>query len=407
MNEQPISRQFFLMYALAFVGVWMAFIAPTMSGLQIRIGQIDPAHKASGLALVLGVGALLALVSNPIWGQLSDRHMGRWGRRKPFMFFGGLAGTVALFVLPLMQTVVGVVIAWSVVQLVFNAAIAALHAITSDMFPESERGKASVAVGVGGGVGTVLGIGLSAALVKTPILMFGVPALLGFIILLIFLVWYQDTPLQEAPVRTGVLKTVLDSYSFNWRKTPDFGKLLTGNFFILIGLNIITTYQVYVMSDRLGWSDAKVASMITVIYLISGASSMVANYIAGWLSDKYARYRGWIVGSALLLAGTATMFGFRPDLLILAAVLAGLAQGAENNVAYAALSLTMPDQENGGKWLGIGNMSMVLPQSIAPAVAPILLAIGNQSVNYVSLYLGAAIIAVIGAGVIMTIKKLQ
>lgn len=67
----------------------------------------------------------------------------------------------------------------------------------------------------------------------------------------------------------------------------------------------------------------------------------------------------------------------------------------------------MPDQENGGKWLGIGNMSMVLPQSIAPAVAPILLAIGNQSVNYVSLYLGAAIIAVIGAGVIMTIKKLQ
>lgn len=257
MNEQPISRQFFLMYALAFVGVWMAFIAPTMSGLQIRIGQIDPAHKASGLALVLGVGALLALVSNPIWGQLSDRHMGRWGRRKPFMFFGGLAGTVALFVLPLMQTVVGVVIAWSVVQLVFNAAIAALHAITSDMFPESERGKASVAVGVGGGVGTVLGIGLSAALVKTPILMFGVPALLGFIILLIFLVWYQDAPLQEAPVRAGVLKTVLDSYSFNWRQTPDFGKLLTGNFFILIGLNIITTYQVYVMSDRLGWSDAK------------------------------------------------------------------------------------------------------------------------------------------------------
>ncbi|WP_195517791.1 MFS transporter [Weissella cibaria] len=100
MNERPISRQFFLMYALAFVGVWMAFIAPTMSGLQIRIGQIDPAHKASGLALVLGVGALLALVSNPIWGQLSDRHMGRWGRRKPFMFFGGLAGTMALFVLP-------------------------------------------------------------------------------------------------------------------------------------------------------------------------------------------------------------------------------------------------------------------------------------------------------------------
>lgn len=56
MNKQPISRQFFLMYALAFVGVWMDFIAPTMSGLQIRIGQIDSAYKASGLALVLAIG---------------------------------------------------------------------------------------------------------------------------------------------------------------------------------------------------------------------------------------------------------------------------------------------------------------------------------------------------------------
>src|SRR5437899_2913102 len=47
-------------------------------------------NKAVTLALVSSPGLLVALVSNPLFGMLSDRTRGRWGRRRPYILIGVL-----------------------------------------------------------------------------------------------------------------------------------------------------------------------------------------------------------------------------------------------------------------------------------------------------------------------------
>ena len=104
-----------------------------------------------------GVGAVIALVANPFFGRLSDRTTSRLGMRKPWIVGGSLIGLGALFFLGLAGDVAGVLGAWVVAQLGFNAALAALVATLPDMAAPAERGRLS------GLIGMTLPIGLVAA----------------------------------------------------------------------------------------------------------------------------------------------------------------------------------------------------------------------------------------------------
>ena len=59
-------------------------IAPLLVSLALKVNSlvgIDQAPK--NLALVTGVGSLLAMVSNPFFGRLSDRTTSRLGHASP------------------------------------------------------------------------------------------------------------------------------------------------------------------------------------------------------------------------------------------------------------------------------------------------------------------------------------
>ena len=83
---------FILIYALAYAGVWLALLTPIMVTLALRIRQLEPENAAGRLSLVLAVGALFALLANPLFGRLSDRTTARWGMRRPWLIGGALAG---------------------------------------------------------------------------------------------------------------------------------------------------------------------------------------------------------------------------------------------------------------------------------------------------------------------------
>jgi hypothetical protein len=58
------------------------------------------------------------------------------------------------------------------------------------------------------------------------------------------------------------------------------------------------------------------------------------------------------------------------------------------------------------KDLGVLNIANALPQSLAPAIAPIFLAIGGGN-NYTALFTAAAIFALLGALAIQRIKGVR
>src|SRR3546814_2672053 len=53
--------------------------------LPNQIQALDPANKASGLAVVFAITSIFSTLTTPIAGALSDRTRTRWGRRTPWI----------------------------------------------------------------------------------------------------------------------------------------------------------------------------------------------------------------------------------------------------------------------------------------------------------------------------------
>ena len=94
---QPAVRRvgwgFVTLYALAYLGTTLVLIAPLLVTLALKVNSLVGIEQApSSLALVTGVGALLAMVGNPFFGKLSDRTTSSLGMRRPWMVIGLTAG---------------------------------------------------------------------------------------------------------------------------------------------------------------------------------------------------------------------------------------------------------------------------------------------------------------------------
>ncbi|MBO0782734.1 MAG: hypothetical protein J2P37_28300, partial [Ktedonobacteraceae bacterium] len=61
---------------------------------------------------------------------------------------------------------------------------------------------------------------------------------------------------------------------------------------------------------------------------------------------------------------------------------------------------------NAAKDMGVFGIASVLPQSLAPATAPLFLAIGGTN-NYVALYLAAAAFGILGAVTVWPIRGVR
>src|SRR5215469_661256 len=72
--EHRVGWGFISLYALAYMSTSLLFIAPLLVTLALKVDSLVGIERApSSLALVAGVGALVAMVANPLFGKMSDR----------------------------------------------------------------------------------------------------------------------------------------------------------------------------------------------------------------------------------------------------------------------------------------------------------------------------------------------
>lgn len=95
----PVGAGFVTTYALAYMSVALMLIAPLLVTLALKIRSLVGAEQApQSLALVTGVGGLLALFAGPVFGRMSDRTPARSGMRRPWMVGGLAAGVLGIAV---------------------------------------------------------------------------------------------------------------------------------------------------------------------------------------------------------------------------------------------------------------------------------------------------------------------
>src|SRR6516162_1548734 len=128
-----VGTRWIAFIALANLGLYLGYFGPISVLLPNQVQAIaGSAHKVAVLGWVTGIGAAVAMVANPVAGALSDRTASRFGRRRPWIVSGALAGAAALALLAGQHTIAGVIAGWCLAQAGLNAMQASVTACVPD-----------------------------------------------------------------------------------------------------------------------------------------------------------------------------------------------------------------------------------------------------------------------------------
>jgi MFS family permease len=177
----------------------LLFIAPLLVTLALKVDLLVGIKRApDSLALVAGVGALVAMVGNPFFGRMSDRTASRLGMRRPWMVIGLVGGSLGIVVVALAPNIAVVLAGWCIAQLFFNALLAAMVAVMPDQVPSVQRGLVSGVLGVCLPVASVCGTFLVKLFTGNMVAMFVGPCAVGGFFILLFAVTLKDRRLARA-----------------------------------------------------------------------------------------------------------------------------------------------------------------------------------------------------------------
>ncbi|MFI1050712.1 MFS transporter [Streptomyces griseoruber] len=400
-----------LILALAFAqfGAYLAVLTPVMVTLALRVSQIVPeADRGTALGQVLSVGALLAMLGNPVFGALSDRTTSRFGRRRPWLVGGMAAGLVGLLGVALGGSVPVLMAGWAVAQLGINATLAALTSCVPDLIPPQQQARVSGFIGITTSLAMIGGSVLAQVFSGSMALAFLVPGVIGLAAVGCLAVVIKDRPARAGAFEPYGVREFLRSFWVNPRRHPDFAWNFAGRFLVFTGASCVTSYQVYFLMDRLGYDDTAVTGKVLVGTLAMVVSIAAGSLLGGQLSDRSGRRKPYVLGSSLVMAvslamiATAQSFG----MYVAALVVFGFGEGLYLSVDMALAAAVLPNPEESAKDMGVLNIGNALPQSLVPIVAPAFLAIGGGG-NYGALFLFGAAAAVLGALAVQFIRSVK
>jgi MFS family permease len=375
----PVTGRWIGLLALSNLAVWMGFFTPIQVLLPEQLEAIAPDNKVAMLGWVTGLGALAAVISNPLAGALSDRTSGRFGRRHPWTLGGGLIGAAGLVLLSTQQTVLGVALCWVGVQVCFNAMLAALTAAVPDRVPVAQRGFVSGWIGMPQVLGVVLGTVLVTAIVHGVRAGYLAVAIAVIVLTLPFPLSTRDELLavQDRP------RLELRSFWVSPRRHPDFAWAFGTRFLVQLGNALGTLLLLYFLTDAVHLTDPNTGLLILI--LIYTAGLMATTVVAGRLSDRSGRRKSFVIVSGCVMAVAAVMLAVSPTwpVAVAAAAILGGGYGIYLAVDAALITQVLPTATGRAKDLGIINIANSAPQVMAPALAaPIVTGLGGYSVLY-------------------------
>lgn len=418
---RPLTRAEKIRFGVGFCLFSVLWMTAGTSGSQVLLPQrftdLGIGVPEAILGTMNSVGCVFALVSNVIFGALSDMSHSRLGKRTPWVVAGGIVTALGYLYTAQAVTIPAIVAGWCLVQVGVNMMIAPAVAVLSDRIPESTRGTFSAFYGGGSIVGQSLGTLIGARFIGymqvgfiLGICLFAVTGILTVII------WPREHSAVESAAATaarngkgnqkqGLWHRLRVSFTPPTKGSRDFYLALGGRLFMMIGSSMVATYQLYILQKYCGLSVAESASTISTMSVISMVVTFFASIISGPISDKLRRRKAIVaVSSCILALGIALPWVFPTAVgMMCYAGIAGLGNGIYTSVDQALNVDVLPNKNEAGKDLGILNLANTLGQVIAPVLVSVLVI----RAGYVFIFPVAIVMVLIGAAVIMLIRSVK
>jgi len=371
------------------------------------IATLEPENKVAVLGMTGAVAAVAAVVSQPLWGLLSDRTRSRLGRRVPWIL-GGVVGLALAFVgLATVNSVVLIVVFAAVVSLFYSMITGPLSAIVPDRTPVARRGVFSALGSLGIFVGGLLGVVVASQFVSMITVGFLVMAALVLGGGIPFALALRDRASGDVgvPVERVSWTETLRSFFVDPRTHPDFFWAFVARLVLIVGYWSIVSFQLYILDDYIGLGLDGANALFPITTGILAIGIIVALVPAGILSDRLGRRKPFVIVASVIVAISAVIPIVSPTVpgALIAVAVGGVGFGIYLAVDQALMTQVLPNSADAGKDLGVLNIAQAGGQVVAPLVASLVIGLAGYPV----LYGFAAVMAILAAFAIVPIKSVR
>ena len=394
------SRWFILGYGAAQAGAFICFIPLLTLLLPGKAQLLGGADKALLLSQMAILGGLTAAFANLLFGSLSDRTRGPLGRRRPWILAGLGLVAVALALIGWADSPLQLALGVVAFQLAVNALYAPLTALVPDMVADTQKGLVSAWAGAALPVANLFTAVVVTRLAGSPPAQFAIVILVAAAMILPFALTLREPRSPRAAAGSRRL-------SFDALKDRRFFWTFISRLLVESAVAINTLYLLFLLQDLpgarpQGWSALQLFGALLIASTVAAA---LGGFIGGVGSDRLRRRRIFVVIGAVGMAAALALMVAWPAWPgpLAAQLLFGAAHGLHATTVAAMTAEILPDRAMAGRDLGVMNMAIALPQSLAPAAAAVLLGLG---LPLTTVFVAASVAALTAAAVLAPLRRL-
>ena len=377
MKRLSVSEQItlsLLWFSLNFeTAALLPIVIPAQLLLFVSPGAVGNAQQAVALSLLSAVGAVIALVAQPLTGAVSDRTRLSLGRRRPYVLLAGAIYVVGMLALAWSPGFLVFVIGFLLSQVAANVGTAAYQGLLPDRVPLEQRGAASGYLGmmtILGNVGSlVVAAGLLANVAPGPELFTDVRSgatifyVVGIAVLVVGTVITVVGIREEPAPATGPERNWLELWISPLRH-DNFRWVFLTRISVMLGLTLFLTFIEYYFANV-----AHVANFVqstAAVALLALGGAVIGAMTLGAVSDHIGRVGIVGVASGLMTIAALT-FVVAPTIpLWPLGLVFGAGYGAYTSVDWALAVDSLPVLSTAGKDLGVWSIASNLPAVLAP-----------------------------------------
>ncbi len=394
--------------------------------LSIKIDELAPEYRNTALGLITASGLLVATLTQPLVGALSDRTNTPLGRRVPYMIAGTLLAVVFLFTVALAPAVGVLLFGVIAYQFASNTAQAPWQALLPDQLPASVRGAASGLKSLFEILGFILGRSLAGYMVAQGTPQTALFAASGVLIATMALtsitarLWKRgQPPPEEDALREGLEEQSSEGSAdgseplaaflsrSNWPK--GFGWWFINRMLFWAAAIALNSFVIFYMMDVMGMTLSEASRLFSDITIALGVSLMLITIPAGRLSDRIGRRPIILIACLVAIGGNLILlFARTRAILILGGGALGLATGVFLSASWA-LATDLAPKGMAGRYLGIANIATAGGSFIArfaggALIDPINRLTESQDAGYYTLYTMTLLAFVLAALAVTRLK---
>ncbi len=332
-----------LLVGIVFFGITVLNTIHDSTTMKI-LGQDFPHLSNTMKGLIMSIDNIFALFMLPLFGAWSDKCNSKWGKRKPFVFFGTLGACFALLLIPVSLGINSLplfVIFLCLFLIALGAYRSAGVSIVSDVTIKPLRSKANALINIMGAVGGLLTQQLVVLLFRDPvngirpiplIWMYVASIAIAIIALIIYVLFVNEVKMakerealeQELGIEDEII-VVEDKKEKIVLSKSQWSSLILCLVAIgvsMLGYNLFTTFWPAYATSVLHMPDGSFAAPLSFM-MIAG---IVTVWPVGMIATKIGRKKTICIGFGIaIICAVAGMFAKSSLAITLVITLYGVA----------------------------------------------------------------------------------